>query len=339
AVHPRDKVGNWLYGVAVQTARKARATRAKRWVREGRTPDADPPATDSPPDDLAGVIDAELNRLPDKYRTPIVLCELEGKTHGEAAEQLGWPIGTVSGRLSRAKALLADRLTRRGVTVTGGALAAALTPEAAAGLPAVALTPSPGVELLTREVLKAMRMTTLFTAIKFTAAAVVGCALVGVGLWPGGPRAEGKPPPDKTYRVTASDVLKEDDTVVTQIALDLPAGATVELANEQGKKGGFTFSAGDQKKADEPTRVTLTILADQVVPKKGAAAVVKFMIAYRLGKITGATSDTVPMPADAKTLADVLTVHTTSGDYKTGEATKLITFDGTTYTLRVTAAK
>src|SRR5262249_10893678 len=84
------KVGNWLYGVAYQTARKARAMRAKRRSREGQVPDApeSAAASDVRRDDLPEWLDHELSRLPEKYRTPIVLCELEGKTHGEAAAQL-----------------------------------------------------------------------------------------------------------------------------------------------------------------------------------------------------------------------------------------------------------
>src|SRR5262245_53892314 len=124
SVVPREKVGNWLYGVAYQTARKARAMRAKRRMRESQVPDVPESAapSDAQNDDLSEWLDHELSRLPEKYRTPIVLCELEGKTHGEAAAQLGWPIGTVSGRLSRARAMLAKRLTRRGVSISGGAL-------------------------------------------------------------------------------------------------------------------------------------------------------------------------------------------------------------------------
>src|SRR5262245_38807267 len=125
SVVPREKVGNWLYGVAYQTATKARATRARRRVREGQVPDAPEPEAASrvPREELCELLDRELSRLPDKYRTPIVLCELEGKTHGEAAEQRGWPIGTVSGRLSRARAMLAERLTR-----AGGSPAVSLAP-------------------------------------------------------------------------------------------------------------------------------------------------------------------------------------------------------------------
>ena len=78
-------------------------------------------------DDLLGEIDRELSRLPDKYRIPIVLCELEGTTLKAAAEQLGWPIGTVSGRLSRAKILLARRLAKAGVAPLVGTLAAPLS--------------------------------------------------------------------------------------------------------------------------------------------------------------------------------------------------------------------
>src|SRR5262249_13966026 len=157
SVVPREKVGNWLYGVAYQTARKARATRARKRIREAEGPGAPEPqaVAQARRDDLAEVLDHELSRLPDKFRTPIVLCELEGKTHGQAAEQLGWPVGTVSGRLSRAKALLAERLSRRGVSVAGAGLAGPPGPRrGAAGAPRPGPAPSrppPGPALGSRE--------------------------------------------------------------------------------------------------------------------------------------------------------------------------------------------
>jgi RNA polymerase sigma factor (sigma-70 family) len=106
SVMPREKLGNWLYGVAYQTATKARAMRAKRRMREGQVPDMPEPMAepDDLRDDLAESLDRELSHLPEKYRTPIILCDLEGWTHWEAASRLGWPISTVSSRLSRAKA-------------------------------------------------------------------------------------------------------------------------------------------------------------------------------------------------------------------------------------------
>jgi RNA polymerase sigma factor (sigma-70 family) len=120
----RELVANWLYRVAYQTAMKARSTRAKRRMREGQVKDmAEPEAVSlNRPDELTESLDREVSHLPEKYRIPIVLCELEGKTHREAAEQLGWPIGTVSGRLSRAKSLLAKRLARRGVSLSARSL-------------------------------------------------------------------------------------------------------------------------------------------------------------------------------------------------------------------------
>jgi WD40 repeat protein len=86
--------------------------------------------------DLGSLLDEALSRLADKYRVVIVLCDLEGKTRKEAARQLGCPEGTVAGRLARARAMLAKRLAQRGVTMSGGALAAALAEQAAsAGAP------------------------------------------------------------------------------------------------------------------------------------------------------------------------------------------------------------
>jgi RNA polymerase sigma factor (sigma-70 family) len=139
AIAHRELVANWLYGVAHQTAMKARSTRTKRQMREGQVTDMPEPEAGSEhfPDDLTESLDRELSRLPDKYRIPIVLCELEGKSHRAAAEELGWPIGTVSGRLSRARAMLAKRLVRQGVALSVGSLEVLLAQESAsAGMPA-----------------------------------------------------------------------------------------------------------------------------------------------------------------------------------------------------------
>ena len=139
SIAPREMVGNWLYGVAHQTALQARRTAARRRAREVQVtemPDTEACQQDQWAD-LQPLLDEELSRLPDNYRAVIVLCDLEGRTRKEVAAQLGCPEGTVASRLVRARAMLAKRLTQRGVALSGGALAAVLSKNAAsAGVPA-----------------------------------------------------------------------------------------------------------------------------------------------------------------------------------------------------------
>jgi RNA polymerase sigma factor (sigma-70 family) len=111
-------LGNWLYAVAYRTATKARMTAARRRARERQAMYAtSEPCTveDQAWGELRPILDEELSHLPRKYRAPLVLCYLEGKTQQEAAEALGWPSGSMSRRMNRARQLLRDRLEKRGV--------------------------------------------------------------------------------------------------------------------------------------------------------------------------------------------------------------------------------
>jgi RNA polymerase sigma factor (sigma-70 family) len=198
-VLPREMVGNWLYGVAHQTVLHARRTAARRKGRERQVANMPEPAVtdeDRWPD-LQPLLDEELSRLPHNYRAVIVLCDLEGKTRKEVARQLGVPDGSVAGWLARARAMLAKRLTHRGVALSGGALAAVLAQQAvsagvpdsvvdstikaaslsAAGKAARAGAISAKVAALTEGVVKAM----LFTKLKAVSAVVLILGIVATG--------------------------------------------------------------------------------------------------------------------------------------------------------------
>jgi RNA polymerase sigma factor (sigma-70 family) len=133
SIVPRAMVGNWLYGVAHKTALQARRSAARRLAKEiqvTQMPDTEAVAPD-PAADIRPLLDEGLSRLPHIYRTVVVLCDLEGRTRKEVARHLGLPEGTVAARVARGRALLAKRLKQRGVTLSGGALAAALAGQAA----------------------------------------------------------------------------------------------------------------------------------------------------------------------------------------------------------------
>jgi RNA polymerase sigma factor (sigma-70 family) len=267
SIASRELVANWLYGVAHQTALKARATAAKRKERERQVTEMPEPAVPRPDPgrDLQSLLDEELSRLPDKYRAVIVLCDLEGKTRKETAQQLDCPEGTVAGRLARARIMLAKRLTQRGVAVSGGVLAAMLLQQGvSAGVPEsvlsstiraascfsagqVAATEAISVQVtaLTEGVLKAMLMSKL--VMKSILAFVVAIA-VGVGIYAG----TGQPAtPAKAEEKKAAGKPAQEEKVA-QWDDPLPAGSTMRLGTSRFRQGVSIVSmavSADGKKA------------------------------------------------------------------------------------------
>jgi RNA polymerase sigma factor (sigma-70 family) len=141
SVRPREMVGNWLYGVAYRTALEARGAIARRRAIEKQVQAMPHPAIEPKLEEswqeLRPLLDQELSRLPEKYRLPVILCDLEGRSRREVARQLGVPDGTLSNRLATARQMLARRLTRRGLTIPSAALATALAQSAvSAAVPA-----------------------------------------------------------------------------------------------------------------------------------------------------------------------------------------------------------
>ena len=140
SIRPRGMVGNWLYGVAHSTALKARAMSTKRLVKEREAAARPGPnVTGDTWQELQALLDQELKLLPDIYRAAIVLCDLEGKSIKEAARQLGTPQGTIGTRLARGRNLLARRLARHGLTMSGGLIATLIAQNAAGGVPPLLL--------------------------------------------------------------------------------------------------------------------------------------------------------------------------------------------------------
>jgi len=204
SINPKEMVGNWLFGVARRTSLKARAMTAKRLAREMSVADLPEPTLEEHgfSNDMKTVIDQELSRLPEKYRAAIVMCDLRGETRKEAARQLGLPEGTLAGRLTRGRAMLAKRLGRYGLTASGLTLAAMLAQNVASASPPVSVVSSTiktarllavgkaaagvlssQVAALTEGVLRTMLVTKLKNATAvLLAVGVLGTAL-GAGGW------------------------------------------------------------------------------------------------------------------------------------------------------------
>jgi RNA polymerase sigma-70 factor (ECF subfamily) len=132
-IRDRRLLSSWLYEVAYRIAIRARGSAAKRREQEGQaaarssgeiTPEQERTVTLN---DLQPALHDEVSRLPEKYRLPIILTYLQGKSNEEVAELLEWPVGTVKGRLFRARNMLRSRLSRRGLALSSSLLCLALT--------------------------------------------------------------------------------------------------------------------------------------------------------------------------------------------------------------------
>jgi RNA polymerase sigma factor (sigma-70 family) len=140
AIRGRGGVGGWLYRVSYRIALRARSRSAgPEIVRIAPASATNDPEAEAIRAELRALVHRELDRLPEKYRAPVVLCDLEGLTHDEAAHRLSWPVGTVKGRLSRARDRLRERLRRRGVSEPAGVVTALVAAESSRAAPPAGL--------------------------------------------------------------------------------------------------------------------------------------------------------------------------------------------------------
>ncbi len=257
AIRKQESLAGWLHGVAWRIAHKARLRSARQ---QARPFDALPSIVrDDPSEKLAAAelratLDEEIERLPDKYRMPIIICYLADKTHEQAAGELGWPKSSVTARLARARELLQRRLRQRGFTVPVGLLAALLTEQTAnAALPSL-LTLSTvrlAMQALTGETLATKiaavladgfvkgAATTKYTAM-LTLLATLGFA-AALGTWMASSRVPSAP--QKTPSPQSIDNRGEKQAQTPKPRVDLfgdplPPGAQSRLGTIRFRHGG-----------------------------------------------------------------------------------------------------
>ncbi len=219
-----DSIGNWLYGVALRVASKMKAQRQRshtlnaivRTTSAAGTAEKDP-CTEAIRRELAEKLDAALRRLPNKFRAPLVLCFLEGKTHQQAAHELGLPVGSISRHMARGLELLRERLAQSQLCLSAEALAGLLAhgtwraivdrtlAEATAqsavlfklGTLAAAGTVSARIITVAEGVLRTM----ILTNAKFILIAVLTVGLLGAGGLQGGRNLVGNRQPEELESV------------------------------------------------------------------------------------------------------------------------------------------
>jgi RNA polymerase sigma factor (sigma-70 family) len=202
-IHP-DRVGGWLFATADKVARTARRRQSKRGDRFRPLESVPEPASQpAPPSELRTVLDDELTKLPPHYRAVVLLCDVDGVSRRDAAARLNIPTGTLSNRLTRARAVLGRRLLRRGVLVAAGGVLSSgtmATPPTSllASAVQVALADSPPLELLSLLVPVVPPMVRAKQLLLLGGLVLLGGAVGGVVLLmqkpPAPPTSEAEPP-------------------------------------------------------------------------------------------------------------------------------------------------
>jgi RNA polymerase sigma factor (sigma-70 family) len=230
SVSKKASIRSWLHGVALRVALRAREQERMRRCREREAPLRQ--SGEATWQDVRPILDEEIQRLPEKYRLPVILCYLEGQTNDEAARLLNCPRGTIAMRLARARERLRSRLLRRGVTLSTGTLTATLTDNAMpATVPPLLLAQTAKAALfgaasgsiitLAAGVLHTMfmskiKMTTVFVLVM----AVIGGAGVGAYIL----RAQAPPvqvPPSKPLEIPDSPEIFPGDLDLDKKPQDL----------------------------------------------------------------------------------------------------------------------
>jgi RNA polymerase sigma factor (sigma-70 family) len=240
-------VGCWLHGVAYRVAMTARRSNLRRRAHDNHAENRamEQPVAEVSLRELQALLDEEVERLPEKYRLPFILCCLEGKTKSEAASELGWKEGTVSSRLAHARQRLQDRLVRRGVTLSGVLCARSLTAQATAAPPTLvagtiqaALNPGTASGFVAERVVALLRQSSgallpgraLFGLVLILGVLVAGVGLLACGTAAPSPKAD--PPPPPKANVARTDPLGDA----------LPAGALTRLGSARLRMGGAPLS-------------------------------------------------------------------------------------------------
>ncbi|HWY87238.1 MAG TPA: sigma-70 family RNA polymerase sigma factor, partial [Gemmataceae bacterium] len=251
-IYKRASIGSWLHGVARHVAMKARRSAVKHRVQESKCERAasSDPMLDMNLREVQAALHEELERLPEKYRAPVVLCYLEGMTHEQAGRQLGWTPGTVRGRVNRGRELLRGRLTRRGLAVPAALLGVVLeTPVRALAMSAVFVSQTVNAALATVAgqatvglisapvaslVRSGIRVLAL-SKLKVATVSALAVALIGVTAWTAASSALGlNPHAAKAAKDLLQTSVKKHDDQGGQVAKDvygdpLPVGALARL--------------------------------------------------------------------------------------------------------------